>query len=127
MATASRTSSTMQEEVLRERWFFTGMASAMLAVGVAGFLPSIVDTAGRRRADFAAGHGAWNSVFRLAHHISGSEQAGRDRAGCTSPAGRRRRRFRPGIDGSTLVCDDCRNGSSRIRAWECRLANIWRN
>jgi len=70
MATAAyQTLSKPQKNVLVERWFFTGMALAMLAVAVAGFLPSIVHTAGRRApiSPLAAAHGilyfAWLIIF----------------------------------------------------------------
>jgi len=70
MATASYpAASKMRKNVLVERWFFTGMALAMLAVAVTGFLPSIVHTAGRRAplAPLVAAHGilffAWLIIF----------------------------------------------------------------
>ena len=52
-----------------ERWFFTGMACAMLAVAVAGLLPSIAYSAARRAplTTLAAAHGvvffAWLGLF----------------------------------------------------------------
>ena len=70
MATASyQTSSKMRQNDLVERWFFTGLALAMLATSVAGFLPSLAHTAGRRAplSPLAAAHGAamfaWLGVF----------------------------------------------------------------
>jgi hypothetical protein len=70
MATASYpTSSKTRESVLAERWFFTGMALAMLAISVAGFLPSIVQNAGRRAplSPLVAAHGflffSWLIIF----------------------------------------------------------------
>jgi hypothetical protein len=52
-----------------ERWFFVGLAVAMMAVVVAGFAPSIVNTAGRRAplSPLAVAHGvvffAWLGIF----------------------------------------------------------------
>ena len=52
-----------------ERWFFTAMAIAMLATSTAGFMPSLVDTAGRRAtlSPLASAHGivffAWLLIF----------------------------------------------------------------
>jgi hypothetical protein len=70
MATTTyETLSKPQKNVLVERWFFNGMALTMLAVAVAGFLPSIVHTAGRRApiSPLAAAHGilffAWLIIF----------------------------------------------------------------
>lgn len=70
MATTTyQTLSKPQKNVLLERWFFSGMALAMLTVAVAGFLPSIVHTAGRRApiSPLAAAHGilyfAWLIIF----------------------------------------------------------------
>lgn len=70
MATATyQTLSKPRKNLLVKRWFFTGMALAMLAVAVAGFLPSIVQTAGRRAPlpPLVAAHGilsfAWLTIF----------------------------------------------------------------
>jgi hypothetical protein len=70
MVTASYpTASKARENVLAGRGFFTAMALAMLAVAVAGFLPSIVHTAGRRAplSPLVAVHGflffAWLILF----------------------------------------------------------------
>jgi hypothetical protein len=52
-----------------ERWFFTAMAGAMLAVAISGFAPSIVITSGRRAplSPLAAAHGVvffiWLCIF----------------------------------------------------------------
>src|SRR5271170_1728991 len=52
-----------------ERWFFTGMAIVMLVVSVAGFMPAIVNPAGRPAplTLLAAAHGvvflAWLLLF----------------------------------------------------------------
>jgi hypothetical protein len=56
-------------ETLLERWFFTAMAMAMLATSIAGFMPAIVNPAGRRAplTLLAAAHGmvffAWLLLF----------------------------------------------------------------
>jgi hypothetical protein len=70
MATATyQTLSKPRKNLLVKSWFFTGMALAMLAVAVAGFLPSIVQTAGRRAPlpPLVAAHGilffAWLTIF----------------------------------------------------------------
>lgn len=47
-AVTYQTSLQLRKNVLVERWFFTGFASAMIATAIAGFAPSIVHTAGRR-------------------------------------------------------------------------------
>jgi hypothetical protein len=52
-----------------ERWYFTGMAITMLAVSIAGFMPAIVNPAGRHAplTLLAAVHGivffAWLLLF----------------------------------------------------------------
>jgi hypothetical protein len=52
-----------------ERWFFVGIAMVMIAISIAGFAPSIVNSAGRRAplSILAALHGivffAWLSLF----------------------------------------------------------------
>jgi hypothetical protein len=38
----------LRQWILVERWFFTGIAITMLATSTAGFMPSLVHTAGRR-------------------------------------------------------------------------------
>jgi hypothetical protein len=70
MATTTyQTLSKPQKNVLVDRWFFTGMTLAMLAVATAGFVPSIVHTAGRRApiSPLVAAHGilffAWLIIF----------------------------------------------------------------
>ena len=70
MATTTyQTLSKLRKTDLVDRWFFTGMALAMITVAVAGFLPSIVHTAGRRApiSPLAAAHGilffAWLIIF----------------------------------------------------------------
>src|SRR5580692_2213196 len=70
MATAPyRTLSKPQKNALAERWFFTGMALAMIATSLTAFIPSIVHPAGRRAplSPLAAAHGvvffAWLLLF----------------------------------------------------------------
>jgi hypothetical protein len=70
MATAPcQTASELQIKSFVEPRFFTGMALAMIATSLAGFVPSIVHTAGRRAplSPLAAAHGivffAWLLVF----------------------------------------------------------------
>jgi len=52
-----------------ERWFFVGLAVAMMAVAIAGFAPSIVNTVGRRAplSPLAVAHGVvffvWLGIF----------------------------------------------------------------
>ena len=52
-----------------ERWFFTALACSMIAVAAAGFLPSLLDTVGRRAplSPLAAAHGIvfsiWLAIF----------------------------------------------------------------
>jgi hypothetical protein len=59
----------LRQKVFVERWFFIGMALAMLATSTAGFMPSLVHTAGRRApiSLLAAAHGivffAWVLIF----------------------------------------------------------------
>ncbi len=72
MATTSyQTSPELRQKVFVERWFFTGMAIAMLATSTAGFMPSLVHTAGRRAplSPLAAAHGivffAWLLLFMV--------------------------------------------------------------
>ena len=67
--TLYQTSPELRQEVFVEHWFFTGMAIAMLATSTAGFMPSLVHTAGRRAplSPLAAAHGlvffAWLLIF----------------------------------------------------------------
>ena len=70
MATAPyQTLSKPQNNALVERWFFTGMALAMIAIPLIGFLPSITHPAERRAplTALAAAHGvvffAWLLLF----------------------------------------------------------------
>jgi hypothetical protein len=68
MATAQLgTSSKTIKQAVVERWFFTSMALAMIAITVAGFGPSIVNPAGRRGpiSLLAAVHGTVFSVWLL--------------------------------------------------------------
>lgn len=72
MATAQyQASSLPRKDVLVERWFFTGMAIAMLATAIAGFTPSILHPTGRRAplSALAAVHGtaffSWLLIFLL--------------------------------------------------------------
>ena len=67
--TSNQTSPELRQKVFVERWFFTGIAIAMLATSMAGFMPSLVHTAGRRTplSPLAAAHGmvffAWLLIF----------------------------------------------------------------
>jgi hypothetical protein len=70
MATTSyATSLELRQKTFIERWFFTGMAIAMLVTSAVGFMPSLVHTAGRRAplSLLAAAHGivffVWLLVF----------------------------------------------------------------
>jgi hypothetical protein len=71
VTTAYQTSPELMQKGVIERWYFTGMAIAMLAVSVAGFLPAIVNPAGRRAplSPLAATHGiiffAWLLLFLI--------------------------------------------------------------
>jgi hypothetical protein len=63
MATAPyQTLSKPQNHALVERWFFTGMALATIAISMIGFLPSIIHPA-ERRAPLSALAGAHGVVF----------------------------------------------------------------
>lgn len=59
----------LRKPAVTERWFFTVFACSMIAVAGAGFLPSILHTAGRRAplSPLAAAHGivffAWLGIF----------------------------------------------------------------
>jgi hypothetical protein len=70
MATVScQTPNKRRAKPLVERWFFTTMAMVMLATSIAGFMPAIVNPAGRRAplTLLAAAHGivffAWLLLF----------------------------------------------------------------
>jgi len=69
--TSYQTSSAFRGRPFVERWFFTGMAIVMLAVSIAGFVPAIVNPAGRRAplSLLAAAHGivffAWLLLFLI--------------------------------------------------------------
>lgn len=70
MVTAQyQASSIPRKDVLVERWFFTGIAIAMLATAIAGFIPSILRPAGRNAplSVLAAVHGIafflWLLIF----------------------------------------------------------------
>ena len=70
MATAPNLTPTQRRaKPFAERWYFTGMAIAMIAVSIAGFLPAIVNPVGRRAplTPLAAVHGivflAWLLLF----------------------------------------------------------------
>jgi hypothetical protein len=69
IASASRTKSSV------ERWFFTGMALAMLAIAVAAFTPSLAHPAGRRAplSVLAAAHGivffSWLLIFLVQNRL----------------------------------------------------------
>src|SRR5271169_1344183 len=69
VTTSYQTSPELRQNVFVERWFFTGMAIAMLATSTAGFMPSLVHTAARRAplSPLAAAHGivffAWLLLF----------------------------------------------------------------
>jgi hypothetical protein len=72
MATASyHASPELRQKIFVGRWFFTGIAIAMLATSTAGFMPSLVHTNGRRAvlSPLAAAHGivfsAWLLIFLL--------------------------------------------------------------
>jgi hypothetical protein len=72
MATTSyQASPELRRKAFVERWFFTGVAIAMLATSMAGFMPSLVYIAGRRAplSPLAAAHGmvffAWLLIFLI--------------------------------------------------------------
>jgi hypothetical protein len=70
----------LPQNVFVERWFFTGMAVAMLATSIAGFMPSLVHTAGRRAplSPLAAAHGivffAWLLLFLVQSRLVATGQ-----------------------------------------------------
>jgi hypothetical protein len=67
--TSNQNSPELRQKAFVERWFFTGIAIAMLATSMAGFMPSLVHSAGRRAplSRLAAAHGivfvAWLLIF----------------------------------------------------------------
>lgn len=69
VSTSLQTSPELRQKVFIERWFFTGIAIAMLATSAAGFMPSLAHTGGRRAplSPLAAAHGivffAWLLIF----------------------------------------------------------------
>jgi len=79
-AVPQQTSSELRKSVLIERWFFTGMAIAMLATSIAGFLPSIVHPAGRHAplSPLAAAHGvvffAWLLLFLVQSRLIATQR-----------------------------------------------------
>jgi hypothetical protein len=81
MATTSyQTSPELRPRVFIERWFFTGIAMAMLATSMAGFTPSLVHTAGRRAplSPLAAAHGivffSWLLIFLIQSRLVASRR-----------------------------------------------------
>jgi hypothetical protein len=70
----------LRQKVFVERWFFIGMALAMLATSTAGFMPSLVHTAGRRApiSLLAAAHGivffAWLLIFLVQSRLVASRR-----------------------------------------------------
>ena len=98
------------------RWFYTGMALAMLSVAVVGFLPSLVQP-GARRAPvnlLAAAHGI--VFFSWLFIISASESADCQRASRPASQGRHHSEFGAGANGSAWVGNDRRHGATRIRS-----------
>lgn len=67
--TSYQISPELRQKVFVERWFFTGMALAMLATSTVGFMPSLMQAAGRREpiSPLAAAHGivffVWLLIF----------------------------------------------------------------
>jgi hypothetical protein len=70
-STSYQVSPELRQELFVERWFFIGMALVMLAISTAGFMPSLMHTAGRRApiSPLAAAHGiiffAWLLIFLI--------------------------------------------------------------
>jgi hypothetical protein len=68
-STSYQTSQELRQKLFVERWFFTAIAIAMFATSTAGFIPSLVHTAGRHAplSSLAAAHGivffAWLLIF----------------------------------------------------------------
>jgi hypothetical protein len=67
MATLVQTSPQIGKRKIVERWFFVGMAFAMIAISIAGFGPSLVNPTGRRAplSRLAAAHGIVFFVWLL--------------------------------------------------------------
>jgi hypothetical protein len=81
MATTSyQASPELRQRVFVEHWFFSGIAIAMLAISTAGFMPSLVHTAGRRAplSLLAAAHGivffAWLLIFLVQSRLVASRR-----------------------------------------------------
>lgn len=78
--TSSSTSPELRPRVFVERWFFTGMAIAMLATSTAGFVPSLIHASGRRAplSTVAAAHGivffAWLVLFLVQSRLVATGQ-----------------------------------------------------
>jgi len=104
----------LRQRIFVERWFFTGIAITMLATSTAGFLPSLVHTAGRRAplSPLAAAHGivffAWLSIFLLQSSLVPAPSA--------SPKARPRFRSHPGVDDPFGLYNDRRDGTPRLRS-----------
>jgi hypothetical protein len=79
-ATSNPVSSGVQTSVAVDRWFFTSMAIAMLAVAAAGFLPSLIHTGARRApvSPLAAAHGtvffAWLLIYLVQSRLMANRQ-----------------------------------------------------
>ena len=77
--TSNQTSPELRQKAFVERWFFTGIAIAMLATSMAGFMPSLVHSAGRRAplSRLAATHGivfvAWLLIFLVQSRLVASQ------------------------------------------------------
>jgi hypothetical protein len=83
MATAPfQISPVSQRRSFVERWYFTGMALAMIAVCLAAFLPSLTHAAGRRAplSLLAAAHGivffSWLLIFLVQSRLVATRQVG---------------------------------------------------
>jgi hypothetical protein len=79
MATTYQASPELRQKVFVERWFFTSVAIAMLAIATTGFMPSLVHTAGRRAplSPLAAAHGIVSSAWLLIFLVQSSLVASR--------------------------------------------------
>jgi hypothetical protein len=79
-ARSYRASSGVQTNLAVERWFFTTMALAMLAVACAGFLPSLIQNGGRRApvSPLAAAHGilffTWLLIYLVQSRLIATRQ-----------------------------------------------------